>query len=117
MEIGVVSKEGVTVVRINGEIDGKTAPAAQDKVLELASENNKILLELSGVEYMSSAGLRMLLMLYRKLTGQDRQLILAGVPEMLQDIMSHTGFLKFFILVDTVEDGIAALQQPPLPLG
>ncbi len=110
MEIGVSSQEGVTVVKIDGEIDGKTAPAAQEKVLELAGENNKILLELSGVEYMSSAGLRVLLMLYRELTSQDQKVVLAKVPDMIQDIMSHTGFIRFFNLVDTVEDGIAALQ-------
>ncbi len=110
MEINVKTIEDVTVVEIAGEIDGKTAPEAQKTILPLAAETKKIMLELSKVEYMSSAGLRMLLMLYRQIVSGDEQIILVGVPELIQDVMSHTGFLRFFTLCDSVEDGIAKMK-------
>jgi anti-sigma B factor antagonist len=111
MDILVSSREGVSFVTIHGEIDGKTAPVAQGKVLTAAKENPKILLDLSGVEYMSSAGLRMLLSLYRQLVSDKGKVVLVGVSEMIQDVMDHTGFLRFFCLVNTVEEGLAALKS------
>ncbi|MFB3787214.1 MAG: anti-sigma factor antagonist [bacterium] len=111
MQITIHAVDDVTVVAITGEIDGKTAPEAQQKILPLAAEKNQILLDLSGVDYISSAGLRLLLMIYRQVNSLGKRLGLAGVPELIRDVMSHTGFLRFFSLYDTVADGVAALKE------
>ena len=46
--------------------------------------------------YMSSAGLRMLLVIYRTIVGQGGKVVLVGLSEELQDTMALTGFLDFF---------------------
>ncbi|HQH71917.1 MAG TPA: anti-sigma factor antagonist [bacterium] len=111
MQIAIHTVDDITVVSITGEIDGKTAPEAQQKILPLAAEKNNILLDLSGVDYISSAGLRLLLMVYRQVNSLNQRMGLAGVPELIRDVMTHTGFLRFFSLYDTVEDGVAALKK------
>jgi len=110
MEINVKDQEDIKVVELIGDVDATTAPDVQKQVLSLAQPNSKILLNMSAVPYMSSAGLRMLLSLYRQTTAKDGKLVLVGLSEDLRDTMSVTGFLDFFTTCDTEEGGVIALQ-------
>ena len=110
MKINTKTLEGVTVVELAGDVDSNTAPTVQEKVLSLAQSESKILLELSDVTYMSSAGLRMLLLLYRRASAQEGQLVLVGLSEEIQDTMFATGFLDFFTTCNTLESGLEALK-------
>jgi len=108
--VDVQSLHNITVVALDGELDGKTAPEVQDKVLPLVEPEIRILLDLSKVPYMSSAGLRMLLSIYRQVTGKKGRIVLVGVAEEIRDTMSVTGFLKFFLIHETIEAGAKALE-------
>jgi anti-sigma B factor antagonist len=109
MEINVKPVGQVMVIEISGEIDSNTAPQAQEHVLPLAQPGAKILLDMSRVEYMSSAGLRVLLSMYRQITRQNGGLVLVGLAEEIKDTMSITGFLNFFTTRDTIDEGLKAL--------
>ncbi len=100
----------VTVVELIGDIDGGTAPKVQEQVLPLAAAGGRILMDLTKVPYMSSAGLRMLLSVYRQISGQNGQVILVGLSEDIRDTMSITGFLDFFTTCDTLDLGLSALK-------
>jgi anti-sigma B factor antagonist len=102
---------GVKVAVLAGNIDGRTAPLIQNQLAVLAEPGNKIVLDMNQVNYMSSAGLRVLLMLYRQLDDNDGRIILAGLREELRDIMSITGFLELFTVSDTVNEALAILTQ------
>jgi len=110
MEVRVRAERKVMVVELAGELDGKTAPEVQEKVLPLIEPGAKVLLDMSEVPYMSSAGLRMLLSLYRQVTGKKGTVVLHGVADGIRDTMSVTGFLKFFVIHDTIEAGVKALE-------
>jgi anti-sigma B factor antagonist len=112
MEINVTTVDGVSVVKLAGDIDGSSAPAAQAAILPLAAPDCRILLDMTDVPYMSSAGLRMLLSTYRQVTGKNGRVALVGLSENIQDTMSVTGFLKFFTVCETVQAGLDALQGP-----
>jgi anti-sigma B factor antagonist len=111
MEIEIREKQNVTIVTLSGELQRQTAPGIQEKILPLVAPDCKILLDMSNVSYMSSAGLRLLLLFYRTIEDQHGHIILTNLQEMIQDTMSITGFLEFFTAYDTVEEGIAALNQ------
>ncbi len=110
MDINVANVEGVTVVELAGDIDGSTAPVAQARILPLATPGCRVLLDMTKVPYMSSAGLRMLLSTYRQLSAKGGHIVLVGLSEEIQDTMSVTGFLKFFTTFATADEGMAALQ-------
>lgn len=111
MEINLKKLQEIQVVELIGDVDASTAPKVQQQILPLAQPNSKILLDMSQVPYMSSAGLRVLLSLYRQATAQDGKLVLVGLSEDLQDTMSVTGFLDFFTTGETVEAGLAELKE------
>ena len=110
MDIQITAKNDIMIVNLTGEINGRNAPDVQEQLLPLAQPGCKLLLNMSGVSYMSSAGLRTLLMLYRQIDNQSGCIALANLQEMIQDMMSITGFLDFFTSFETEEQGIAYLQ-------
>ena len=110
MEFQITEVDGVTIVAVSGELDGHTAPAMQDQILPLIHPDCKILLDMSGVPYISSVGLRALLLLYRKTDGNQGHIVLSGLSEMIHDTMLITGFLEFFEAYDSVDEGLIALQ-------
>lgn len=110
MEIVQSSIGEVDVLSVSGDIDGATAPALQEQVLAAAKPDCKMLLDLSGVNFMSSAGLRVMLLLYRQISSNQGRVILVGMSEDLRSTMQATGFLKYFSLADTIDAGIADLS-------
>jgi len=110
MTLSTDTIDGMTVVTLSGDIDGKTAPEVQQHLLPLIEDNNALVLDMSNVNYMSSAGLRVMLLLYRQAASQDSQLALAGLSEEVEDVMAATGFLDFFTVASDVPSGIAKLK-------
>ncbi len=111
MNIEFEEIDGITVATLFGELDGRTAPLVQEKLLALPRPGGKVLLDMSGVGYISSAGLRALLMLYRQMVADDGQVALVGLTESIRDVMSVTGFLEFFNDYGTLPEGLAALRS------
>lgn len=112
MEINIKTADDVQVVEIIGEIDGKTAPEAQEYILPLAVSGARLLVDMSGLTYMSSAGLRTMLMVYRTISSKDdAKVVLTGLSNEIRDMMRVTGFLTFFAVGDTYEDGLAVLKE------
>ncbi len=109
LSIDIETVGQVQIVHLVGDIDGATAPEAQAAIVGVAGPGCKIVLDMSGVSYMSSAGLRLLLVVYRNIKGQGGEVILAGLTEDLKDTMEMTGFLDFFQYRDTLDAGLAAL--------
>lgn len=110
IDIQVNKIDEVTVIELIGEIDSTTAQDIQSRVLPLASESGKLLLDMTEVRYMSSAGLRFLLLLYRTINEVGGKIVVAGLHEELKDIMSMTGFLDFFTTVENRQAGLSSLQ-------
>jgi anti-sigma B factor antagonist len=100
----------ITVIQITGDIDTNTAPNIQQKVIPLAQPGSKIILDMTKITYMSSAGLRMLLSLYRHTSAKEAKLVLVGLSEEIRDTMHITGFLQFFTTYETLDLGLTALK-------
>jgi anti-sigma B factor antagonist len=101
--------QDVDVVALTGDLDGNTAPNVQAQIMPLATPNAKMILDMSGVSYMSSAGLRMLLVMYRTIISKNGKVVLVGLSEDIRDTMSMTGFLDFFTYLETLDEGLKSL--------
>ena len=110
MKLETSEENGIVTVRLEGSLDGKTAPEAREQLQRLLAANTKLILDLSNVDYLSSAGLRLLLVLYRELAARKGKLVLLGVSEDIRTVMSHTGFLSFFTLVGTAVEAVRAVS-------
>ena len=111
MDINVREVQGITVLELSGELTGRSAPDAQERILERARPDGAMILDMSRVPFMTSAGLRLLLTVYRGVTGQGGRVVLVGVTEDIRDTMELTGFLEFFTVRGSLDEGIAALAS------
>lgn len=111
MDIQTKEIDGVAVVLMDGEIDSKTAPEAQSILLPFVGKHSRIVMDLSKVTFMSSAGLRTMLLIYRHVTAQNGKVALVGLSEQIKDTMDATGFLDFFELCATVDAAVVAVKS------
>jgi anti-sigma B factor antagonist len=109
MELYKEERDGITMIAVQGDIDGSTAGEMRDYLVPAIVPNCRILLEVSQVSYMSSAGLRVMTLIYRQTKEQNGALVLVGVTSDIRAAMDATGFLKHFTLVETVQEGLEAL--------
>ncbi len=87
-------------IKLCGRIDSITAPAFL-KAWEDEFNNNKVdsvIIDCADLQYISSAGLRVLLMIKQALP--DNELILSNVEAPIMEILDTTGFSELFIIVD-----------------
>ena len=110
MEVQTKPYGDATVVEASGDVDGSTAPVLQEQVLAVAQPGCRLLLDMTNVSYMSSAGLRVMLLLHRQASGKGK-VVIVGLNEDIKSTMSATGFLKFFTTADNLEAGKALLDQ------
>jgi anti-sigma B factor antagonist len=110
MEINISNIDSVQIATLDGDIDASVAPEVSEKILPLATENGQIIVDMTKVPYMSSAGLRTLLSMYRQVSANQAKLILVGLSEDIKDTMSVTGFLDFFEVCESVDEAIAKLK-------
>jgi anti-sigma B factor antagonist len=107
--VEVTQRDGYSLVTLAGAIDGKTAPEVLEQLRPLFDGEGNAVLDMSAVHYLSSAGLRLLLLVYRDFTARRRRLVLAGISPEIRAVMQHTGFLGFFAVADDVQQAAQVL--------
>ena len=110
MRVTVSQENGISVISIEGSIDGKTAPLVMEEINPTLQAAQSVILDLSKVGYVSSAGLRLLFLIYREFVAKKGRLVLLGVSENIRRVMWYTGFLKFFTLAGSRAEAVQALS-------
>lgn len=99
----------VAVMTLTGDLDAQASDVMHADVLPVMSAHTEVLLDLSKIQRLSSAGIRALLLVYRQGRCLDSAVALVGLPAELHNALSASGFLGFFRVADSVTDGIALL--------
>lgn len=109
MEIQKRKENNTVVVAVKGRLDALTAPELEKDLLEtIAGGEKRLLMDLSGLHYISSAGLRTLLVLAKKLKAQEGEVLFTGLKGPVDDVFKISGFYSIFKIFDSPE---AALSQ------
>ena len=112
MDIKTVTRDEVTVIEISGNLDANTVPQAQSGIMPLVIPNCRLVLDMTECQYVSSSGLRLLLMVAKRLkTTKNGEWCLANVSEEVMDVMEITGFAQFFKTFNTVSAAIDSVQK------
>jgi anti-anti-sigma factor len=100
-------KGDILILRINGRLDALSSPNAERKVFDyINSGQHKLVLDFSGVDYLSSAGMRMLLSTTKKLRTLAGKLIVCCVATNVMDVLKMSGFDHVLELTKTEEDAL-----------
>ena len=93
MQISVKTTNEVKVLAFEGRLDTQTSPDAQQQLTGLIEEGaTKILVNLEKVDYISSAGLRVLLVVAKQLKATDGELRICSLNEVVKEVFDISGF-------------------------
>lgn len=110
MDINITEKDGISIAGIIGNLDTATSFDAQEKILPLITKDIKIIIDMIKCEYVSSAGLRTLLLIAKKIRQVGAKGVMSCVSDEIKDVMEMTGFDDMFDTFLTVDEAINVLK-------
>ena len=114
MECRAQQLANVILVQVTGRIDHTTAKAFEDTLLPLldgySGEEAKALLDLNGVVYMSSAGLRVLILAAKQCQKQNGQIVIAELQPLLQEVFRIGRLETVFKVFKTVREALEVIS-------
>jgi anti-anti-sigma factor len=103
--------DGITVLQIVGRIDSATTPNASDRMNQvLGGAGQTVLLDLSQLDYVSSAGFRVLLLAGKKADDTKGRLALCGMSSKLRQLFNIAGFLDLFAVFEDRQKALESLS-------
>lgn len=110
MDIHVQRDEDKAVVVVAGKLDAVTAQDFDKVVVPLIEGGAaRLVLDCSRLDYLSSAGLRVLLMTVKRIKAKGGQLRVAGMQGAAREVFEISGFHAIFSMDDSVEASLSAL--------
>ncbi len=99
MTIDKKLENGKLTLALDGRLDTTTAPQLQEVLIPAFVESNDITLDFTKLAYVSSAGLRVLLMGQKEAKKRDSSMTLTGVSEEIMEVLEMTGFADMLTIL------------------
>ena len=107
MNIATEIINGITVVRLSGDLDTGTSDKAQETINQIIDGGaNNVLISLRDVGFVSSAGLRILLVAAKKIVSIDGTLRISDLNDTVHDVFEISGFSSIFNVFATEQDAL-----------
>ncbi len=111
MVVHTERQDGILIARADGRVDSANAGEFQNALNSAIDEHDDaVILDLAGLSYISSAGLRVLLMIAKMLQGKEAKFAVCSAPEPIREIFEISGFDKIIPTHDSQAEAITALS-------
>ncbi len=112
MEVKEEKKGNVLVFSLKGRLDSNTSPEVEKKILAAIEKNSfDIVLDFSALDYLSSAGIRLLVHAHKQIEKHGGLILLSAVPKEIENILYITGFLSYFKIFETQQQALDSLAK------
>jgi len=108
VEIHEERRDGTLVLTPSGRLDSVTSADLEQRLIAVAGER-RLVVDLAGVEYVSSAGLRVFLKLARRVKDAGGVLLLCALGEPVRQVFDLAGFLPLFAIEPSRERALTRL--------
>lgn len=99
MDIAIERTSAVTIFSLKGKMDAVSAPHFE---ASLKGDEQNLIIDMKDLDYISSAGLRCLLMVGRQVRDNAGSLILCGLGGIVLEVFELSGFTKLFPIAETL---------------
>jgi len=108
MELTTRSEKSTVIVSIKGRVDAVTAPELEKCLSEqIDSGENTVVVNMAELDYISSAGLRVVLLIAKKLKAKQGDMLLVGLQGPVKEVFEISGFSTIFNIFETEEAALA----------
>lgn len=109
MELNVTQQEKVCIISLHGSLDALTVNEASEFFsLQISNGQYFLVADLSGLDFMSSAGLRLLLNATKEARSHDGDLRLAGASASLEKMLKLSGFTNIMKVFSKLEQAVGS---------
>ena len=111
MEIIETKEKEISIFKLNGRLDSNTSPNLE-KQLAGAMEDGarKMVIDFADLDYISSAGLRIILKTTKDLRRTEGNIVLCSMQDYVKEVFEIAGFDSFLPIVPTLDDALGKLQ-------
>jgi anti-anti-sigma factor len=118
MEVTTEWKAGVPVVVLKGRMDGFGAGVVSDSLAGVIRDDTiSVVLDMGGVDYLSSAGIRVLLALKKRMKERKGIVALTGVGEFPRKVLDMSGFLQILTIYPSEKEALVACAKTEVSSG
>ncbi len=111
MEINQKEENGIVFLAFKGRLDGTSAPEAEETINTIfKGERNRLLFDFECLEYLSSAGLRVILGAAKEMKRRDGKFVLCALNSYVKEVFEVSGFGAIIPIADSVESGIKEIS-------
>ena len=112
INIEIEEDQGIKIVRLDGRLDAISSPLLEKKLIEQTEgDHSRIILDFGKVNYLSSAGIRLLLSMTKKLRGKSNGLHICSVDEEVMEIIKMAGFARIIQIFPTEQEAIQGFSE------
>jgi anti-anti-sigma factor len=107
MEISELKTDQCVIIGITGRLDTTNYSILEKKLMDMIdSHHDKILVDCAKMDYVSSSGLRILLMALKKITMAKGKFVLCSLQENIREIFEISGFTNIFEIYATQDEAL-----------
>jgi anti-sigma B factor antagonist len=111
MELVEAKQNGVVILGVQGRLDASNADTVEQRLLALiAAGERRLVIDCAQLDYISSAGLRVLLVAAKRLTATGGNIVVAALKEPIKEIFDIAGFAALFRVYRSQDEAAAALS-------
>jgi len=110
MNLTVTRRDAVVVVGVDGRLDSTTSAKLEAELLgQIANAERQLVLDCSRLAYITSAGLRAVLVAAKKLKNAEGALVLCALSDAVMKVFDLAGFTRILRITPTLDDALAEL--------
>lgn len=112
MEIEINDQDTVTILVLRGRLDTNSSAEAENRTLDLIHQGKiRIVFDFSNVEYISSAGLRVVLKAAKHVQAAGGDMAIFGMRDKIREVFEMSGFLKILTVRERREEAVSAVAD------
>ncbi len=110
MEIIQAKKDNFVILKLEGRLDTNTASALEERLMGIINnDENKIIVDLEQLDFISSSGLRVLLMAGKKIKTVNGKLGLCALQDHVKEVFDVAGFTMLFAIFQSQDEAVKSL--------
>ena len=116
--MGLIFKrtDGIMVAIADGRVDGANAYEFQETLADAIEDTDRaVVLDMGKITYISSAGLRVILLTAKTLKRRDAGLAVCSLTDSIREVFQISGFDKIVSILTSQPDAIASFRDQPVP--
>ncbi|MFH1292842.1 MAG: STAS domain-containing protein [Pseudomonadota bacterium] len=107
MEIIEKMQNDISIFKLSGRLDSNTSPGFEEKIIDaIGSGSNKMIIDFEDLDYISSAGLRVLNKATKHLKPTEGKLVLCSMQDYIREVFEIAGFDSFLPIVSTCDEAL-----------